>query len=60
MVKILLKSGAIKEVSEKDAKLLVLVKRGTLIPEEPESTKEKPEVEKKPRTYTTKVLRAAK
>jgi hypothetical protein len=60
MVKILLKSGAIKEVSEKDAKLLVLVKRGTLIPEEPESTKEKPETEKKPRTYSTKVLRASK
>jgi hypothetical protein len=36
MVKVLMKSGAIKEVSEKDAKLLVLVKRATLVAEEPE------------------------
>jgi hypothetical protein len=49
-----LKSGAIKEVSAKDAKLLVLVKRATLVAEEPESKTE----EKKPRTYKTKVLKA--
>lgn len=60
MVKILLKSGVIKNVSAKDAKLLVLVKRGTLVQEEPETTKEKPKSEKKSRTYNTKVLRAEK
>jgi hypothetical protein len=40
MVKVLMKSGAIKEVSEKDAKLLVLVKRATLVAEEPEAKAE--------------------
>jgi hypothetical protein len=54
MVKVLLKSGVVKEVSEKDAKLLVLVKRATLVAEEPEEKTE----EKKPRTYKTKVLKA--
>ena len=54
MVKVLLKSGVVKEVSAKDAKLLVLVKRATLVAEEPEEKTE----EKKPRTYKTKVLKA--
>ena len=36
MVKVLMKSGVVKEVSAKDAKLLVLVKRATLVAEEPE------------------------
>jgi hypothetical protein len=55
-----LKSGAIKEVSAKDAKLLVLVKRATLVAEEPESKTDEQGDDKPKRAYKTKVLKAEK
>jgi hypothetical protein len=61
-----LKSGAIKEVSAKDAKLLVLVKRGTIVESETETkaiqaeaVEQKEEAEKPKRTYQRKDLKAA-
>jgi hypothetical protein len=48
MAKVLMKSGAIKEVSAKDAKLLVLLKHATLVAEESEVKAEhNPEAEAK-------------
>jgi hypothetical protein len=68
MVKVLLKSGVVKEVSAKDAKLLVLVKRATLVAEEPEAKAEhNPEAEaqesgdaKPKRAYKRKDMAAEK
>jgi hypothetical protein len=66
MVKVLMKSGAIKEVSAKDAKLLVLVKRGTIVDSDiqpkavqAEAVEQKEEAEKPKRTYQRKDLKAA-
>jgi hypothetical protein len=60
MVKVLMKSGAIKEVSEKDAKLLVLVKRATLVAEEPESKTDEQGDDKPKRAYKRKDMAAEK
>jgi hypothetical protein len=66
MVKVLLKSGQIREYSERDARLLVLVKRGTIVDSEIEpkavqaqAAEEKEESEKPKRTYSRKDLKAA-
>jgi hypothetical protein len=59
-----LKSGETREYSEKDARLLVLVKRGVLVNAEIKSKPIKAEDsdelgdEKPKRTYKTKVLKA--
>jgi hypothetical protein len=59
-----LKSGETREYSEKDARLLVLVKRGVLVDAEIKSKPIKAEDsdesgdEKPKRTYKTKVLKA--
>jgi len=58
MVKVLLKSGVVKEVSEKDAKLLVLVKRATLVAEEPEEKTDKQGDDKPKRAYKRKDMAA--
>jgi hypothetical protein len=60
MVKVLMKSGAIKEVSEKDAKLLVLVKRATLVAEEPEAKTDDQADDKPKRAYKRKDMAAEK
>jgi hypothetical protein len=51
MVKVRLKSGVVREYSDRDARLLVLVKKGTIVTDEPtpspvQSTVENPPVEK--------------
>ena len=56
MPKVLLKSGQIREYSDRDARLLVLVKRGTIVDSEVE---QKEEAEKPKRTYQRKDLKAA-
>jgi hypothetical protein len=60
MVKVLLKSGVVKEVSAKDAKLLVLVKRATLVAEESESKTDKQGDDKPKRAYKRKDMAAEK
>jgi hypothetical protein len=60
MVKVLMKSGAIKEVSEKDAKLLVLVKRATLVAEESEAKTDDQADDKPKRAYKRKDMAAEK
>jgi len=62
MVKVLLKSGQIREYSERDARLLVLVKRGTIVDSEIEPKAiqaEKEQAEKPKRTYSRKDMKAA-
>jgi hypothetical protein len=66
MVKVLLKSGQIREYSDRDARLLVLVKRGTIVEPETqtkavqaEAVEQKEESEKPKRTYSRKDLKAA-
>jgi hypothetical protein len=66
MVKVLLKSGQIREYSDRDARLLVLVKRGTIVDSEiepkavqAEAVEQKEESEKPKRTYQRKDLKAA-
>jgi hypothetical protein len=59
MVKVLMKSGVVKEVSAKDAKLLVLVKRATLVAEEPESKTDEQD-DKPKRAYKRKDMAAEK
>jgi hypothetical protein len=67
MVKVRLKSGVVREYSDRDARLLVLVKKGTIVTDEPASLPvrlpvenppdETPTPEKK-RTYKRKDLKA--
>jgi len=62
MVKVLLKSGQIREYSDRDARLLVLVKRGTIVDSEIEPKAiqaKKKQAEKPKRTYQRKDLKAA-
>ena len=66
MVKVLLKSGQIREYSDRDARLLVLVKRGTIVDSDiqpkavkAEAVEQKEEAEKPKRTYSRKDLKAA-
>jgi hypothetical protein len=66
MVKVLLKSGQIREYSDRDARLLVLVKRGTIVDSDiqpkavqAESVERKEEAEKPKRTYSRKDLKAS-
>ena len=65
MVKVLLKSGQIREYSDRNARLLVLVKRGTIVDSEiqskavqAEAAEEKEQDEKPKRTYNRKDLKA--
>jgi hypothetical protein len=60
MVKVLMKSGAIKEVSAKDAKLLVLLKRATLVAEESEAEAQEVQDAKPKRAYKRKDMAAEK
>jgi hypothetical protein len=66
MVKVLLKSGQIREYSDRDARLLVLVKRGTIVDSDiqpkavqAEAIERKEQAEKPKRTYNRKDLKAA-
>jgi hypothetical protein len=66
MPKIRLKSGEVREYSARDARLLVLVKRGTLVDDESDSKSiqldavEQKEINEKPkRTYSRKDLKAS-
>jgi hypothetical protein len=61
-----LKSGQIREYSDRDARLLVLVKRGTIVDSEDEpkavqaeAVEQKEKAEKPKRTYQSKDLKAA-
>jgi hypothetical protein len=69
MVKVRLKSGVVREYSDRDARLLVLVKKGTIVTDEPtpspvqstveNSAVETPTPEKPKRAYSRKDLKAA-
>jgi len=66
MPKVLLKSGQIREYSDRDARLLVLVKRGTIVEPETETkavqaeaVEQKEEAKNPKRTYSRKDLKAA-